>query len=440
MTARRIVFVLLAAAATLRAQTPAAPAAGRIALVGATVHPVSGPDISNGVVVLAGGKIESVSAGPAPADARVVDVRGKHVYPALIAASTQLGLVEISAVRASVDTTEIGEINPEARADLAVNFDSELLPVTRSAGILIGGVTPLGGIISGSVSALRLDGWTREDAALRSPAAISVVWPNLRIDRSPDARLSARLQEKRRDENLRRLKEAFAAARAYAKARGAEGTAGVPRHDADPKMEALRPAVEGKIPVFVVANTLAQIRGALVWAKEAGVKIVIVGGTDAWRAAGDLARAGVPVVIDPVLGLPARTDDPYDAPYSNAGILEKAGVRVAISEADSQFVRNLAHHAGTAAAYGLSREKALEAITLEPARLLGIEDRVGSLAAGKDATLIVTDGDILDFRHRVLAAWMDGRELDLSDRHKRLYERYRARPIPAPAPPAERAT
>jgi imidazolonepropionase-like amidohydrolase len=429
--------ILLAAAAvaalSLSAQTPSAAPSGRMALVGATVHPVAGPDIPAGVVVVHGTKIESVSAGPAPAGVRVVDLSGKHLYPSLIATATQLGLVEISAVRASVDTTEIGEINPEARADLAVNFDSEILPVTRSSGVLVAGITPIGGIVSGAVSALKLDGWTREDTALRSPAAVTVFWPNLRVDRSPDARFSARVQEKRRDESLRRLKEAFAAAKAYGKARDSESGTGVPRHDADPKMEALRPAVEGKIPVFVVANTLAQIKGALAWAKEGGLKIVIVGGQDAWRAAGEIAAAGVPVVVDPVIGLPARNDEPYDAPFTNAGALAKAGVRVAISEGDSQFVRNIAHHAGVAAAYGLPRDKALEAITLEPARILGIDDRVGSIAAGKDATMIVTDGDVLDFRHRVLAAYLDGRELDLSDKHKRLYERYRNRPTPGPA-------
>jgi imidazolonepropionase-like amidohydrolase len=430
----RVVLLALAAAGTLtlsaQTATPPAPSGGRVALVGATVHPVGSPDILNGVVVVNGAKIESVSAGPAPAGVRVVDLSGKHLYPSLVATATQLGLVEISAVRASVDTAEIGEINPEARADLAVNFDSEILPVTRSAGVLVAGVTPIGGIVSGSASALKLEGWTREDAALRSQAAVTVFWPNLRIDRSPEARFSARVQERRRDENLRRLKEAFASARAYGRARDAESTTGVPRHDADPKMEALRPAADGKIPVFVVANTLAQIRGALAWAKEAGVKIVIVGGQDAWRAAGELAAAGVPIVVDPVIGLPARSDEPYDAPFANAGILAQAGVRVAISEGDSQFVRNIAHHAGVAAAYGLPREKALESITLEPARILGIDDRVGSIAPGKDATLIVTDGDILDFRHRVLAAYLDGRELDLSDKHKRLYERYRNRPTP----------
>jgi len=420
---RTLVAFLLSGATALGAET--------IALVGGTVHPVSGPDLPNGTVVITDGKIAAVGANvPVPAGAKVVDVSGKHVYPTLVPAATNLGLVEISAARATVDTSETGDVNPDARADVAMNFDSELLPVTRSAGVLVAGVTPTGGIVSGSGAAMKLDGWTREDAALRAPAYVTVTWPNLSIDRSPQARFSVRIQEKRRDEALAKLKDVFAEARGYGKARAAEGKAGVPRHDFDPRLEALLPVIDGKIPVLVIADRLAQIRAALAWAKEEGLKIVIGGGRDAWRAASELASAGVPVVLDPVIGLPTRADEPYDAPFAAPAILAKAGVRVAITEGDSQFARNLAHHASVAAAYGMPRDQALAAITLEPARILGIAERVGSLAPGKDATLFVSDRDVLDFRHTVLAAYVDGRALDLSDKHKRLYERYRNRPKP----------
>lgn len=421
---KRLFAVVLLSASTLSAET--------IALVGGTVHPVSGPDIPRGTVVISDGRISEVGANvTVPAGAKVVDVSGKHVYPTLVPAATNLGLVEISAARATVDTAEIGDVNPDARADVAMNFDSELLPVTRSAGVLVAGVTPTGGIVSGSGAAMKLDGWTREDATLRAPAYVTVAWPDLAIDRSPLARLSVRIQEKRRDEELAKLKDVFAEARGYGKARAAEGKTGVPRHDFDPRLEALLPVIDGKIPVLVIADRLAQIRAALAWAKDENVNIVIGGGRDAWRAATELAAAGVPVVLDPVIGLPTRTDEPYDAPYAAAGILSKAGVRVAITEGDSQFARNLAHHASVATAYGMPRDKALAAITLEPARILGIADRVGSLEPGKDATLFVSSGDVLDFRHVVEAAWIDGRQLDLSDKHKRLYERYRNRPKPA---------
>ena len=423
---------LLSVIGLLEAQAP--PAAPRVfSLVGATIHPVSGPDIPKGTVVVRDGKIVSVSAGnAAAADGPVIDVAGKHVYPSLFPPMTLLGLAEIAAMPATVDTSELGGINPDARADVAMNFDSEQLPVARSGGVLIAGVTPTGGIISGSVAVMRLDGWTREDAALRAPAAIAVEWPDLTIDRSPTARLSVRLQEKKRDEAVEKLKNAFHDARAYGKAKGAEGEAGIPRHDGDVKLAALLPAIEQKIPVIVAANRLDQIQDALKWSKEENLRIAIWGGADAWRIAGDLAKAGVPVILDSPLELPQREDEPYDVQFSGAGKLSEAGVRVLFNEGGGggTNVRNYPQVVATAVTFGFPREKALAAMMLEPAKLLGVAERVGSLEAGKDATLIVTDGDILDLRSHVVAAYLDGRALELTDKQKRLYERYRNRPTP----------
>jgi imidazolonepropionase-like amidohydrolase len=421
-----LVSVVVFAAASVRAET--------VALVGGTIHPVSGPDISNGTIVFRDGKILSVGPGPqAPGDAKVVDVRGKHIYPSLFPVVTVLGLVEIQSVRATVDTTELGEINPQARADYAMNFDSELLPVARSGGILVAGISPIGGIVSGSLAAMRLEGWTREDATIRAPAAISVVWPDMHIDRSPTARFSVRLQEKRRDEALQKLKDVFTDAGAYAKARAAEGKSGVPRHDVDPKLEALVPAIEGKIPVVVFAHTVAQIRAALVWAKDNNLKIVLCGTEDGWRMAEEIAKANVPVLVE-TLPLPRRADEPYDAAFANPAALARAGVRVAFNEGastgEAPNARNLNHQAAAAVAYGFPREKAIAAITLEPARILNVADRLGSLEPGKDATLIVTNGDVLDLRTSVVAAYLDGKPLDLTDKQKKLYDRYKNRPRP----------
>ena len=415
-----------------------APAARTFAIVGATVHTASGADVPNGTVVVRDGKIASVGAGVAPAGVPVVDGKGRHVYPSLFPPLTALGLKEISAVRASVDQTELGDLNPDARASLAVNFDSELLPVARSGGVLVAGVTPTGGIISGSVAALKLDGWTREDATLRDPAAVTVTWPDLTIDRSPGASVSVKTQEKRRDAALEKLKNAFHDARAYAAARGAEGKSGVPRHAVDVKLAALVPALERKVPVVVAANQLAQIRDALRWAQEESLSLVIWGGADAWRMADELAKAGVPVVVDSPLDLPRRDDEPYDTEFANAGLLAKAGVKVVFNEGgdDGSNVRNLPHLAATAVTFGFPRDKAVAAMTLEPAKLLGVGDRLGSIEPGKDATLIVTDGDILDLRSRVVAAYLDGRALDLMDKQKRLYDRYRMRPTPEAKRPA----
>lgn len=428
---------LLAAAAP--SQTPPAtapkpaPAPRVYSLVGGTIHTASGPDIPKGTIVIRDGKIVSVSAGASPAaDGPVIDVTGKQIYPSLFPPVTFLGLAEIASTPATVDTTEIGAINPDARADVAMNFDSEQLPVARSGGVLIAGVTPAGGIISGSVAVMKLDGWTREDATLKAPAAIAVDWPNLQIDRSPTAPRSVRVQEKKRDEAVEKLKNAFHDARAYGKAKGAEGEAGIPRHDGDVKLAALLPAIERKIPVIVTANRLDQIRDAVKWGQEENLRIVIWGGADAWRMAGELAKAGVPVILDSPLELPQREDEPYDAQFTGAGKLSAAGVLVLFNEGggEGSNVRNYPQVVATAVTFGFPREKAVAAMTLEPAKLYGVADRVGSIEAGKDATLIVTDGDILDLRSHVVAAYLDGRPLDLTDKQKRLYERYRDRPKP----------
>jgi len=436
----RIVAASLASllcVAGIRAQDKGAPPPRVFSIVGATIHPVSGPDLAGGTIVVRDGKIASVSPGAAPEPGSpVVDGKGKHVYPSLFPPMTVLGLEEIDAVRSTVDKQELGGINPAARADVAINYDSELLPVARSGGILVAGVTPIGGIIAGTAVATKLDGWTREDATLKAPAAITIYWPDLRLDRSLTATHSVKKQEKNRDEALERLRKAFRDARAYGKARAAERTAGVPRHDFDPRLEALLPAIDGAIPVIVHAQRLAQIRDAVKWAAEEKLRLVIWGGADAWRMADELAKAGVPVILESPLELPVREDDPYDAQFADAGVLDRAGVRVAFNDGgdDASNVRNFPQLAAMAVANGYPREKALAALTLEPARMLGVDGRIGSLEPGKDATFILTDGDILDLRSRVVGAYLDGRPLDLADKQKRLYERYRNRPKPGGQP------
>lgn len=434
---RRLVpiVVLLLEAARAGAQTAASAPPRVFTLVNATIHPASGPDIASGHVVIRDGRIVEVGPGPqAAAEGPVVDLKGKHVYPSLLPPLTVLGLAEISAVRSTIDTGEIGEINPAARASVAMNYDSELLPVARSGGVLIAGVTPVGSTISGTASVMKLQGWTREDGALRDPAAITVFWPDLTIDRSPDARRTVEKQKKDRDERVKRLKDAFRDARAYAAAHAAEGRSGVPKHDFDPTLAALVPAVEGKIPVVVRAERLAQIRDAIAWARDEKLLLVLWGAGDGWRAADEIAKANVAVVIDSPHDLPLRDDEPYDSQYANASRLDAAGVRVLFNEgggSDASNVRNLPQLVSAAVSHGFPKAKALPSVTLEPARLLGVADRVGSIEPGKDATLIVTDGDLFDIRSRVVAAYLDGRELDLTDKQKRLYERYRNRPKPA---------
>jgi imidazolonepropionase-like amidohydrolase len=409
-----------------------------LVLKGATVHTAAGPAIANGVVVVADGKIAAVGGPetPVPAGAEVVDLTGKHVAPAFFAPASLIGLVEIQAVRATNDFGEVGEINPEARPDVALNLDSESIPVTRSGGVLFAALAPRGTAFPGAVSVVTLDGWTREDACITCPAAMLLEWPEMSIDRRPDARPSARVQERRRDEALELIRQTFRHAISYRIAKSAEGKAGVPGHDDSASLSALRPVLEGSIPLVIRAERKQQLEAALRFLDEdlKGEKVrpVILGGYDAPKIAAMLATRRIPVILDSVLELPLREDEPYDAPFSKAGELAKAGVLVAIGNGASSMAaattRDLPNHAAMAAAFGLDRLEALRAITLNPARIYGVDARIGSLEKGKDASLAVFTGDPLLTESVVVALYDKGVKLDLSDRHKRLWERYRNRP------------
>ena len=404
-----------------------APAQARpIALKGATIHPVSGPEIPSGTIVFANGNITAIGVdAPVPAGSEVIDVAGKHIYPGLISANSVLGLIEISAARATVDIQESGAINPSARSISSINPDSELLPVARSNGILTALVVPEGGLVSGQSAVLRMDGWTPDEMTVRAPGAMHLRWPNLTIDRDPRARKKVEDQQKDIDKAQKTIREAFQIARAYAQARKTPP----PGFQSDLRWEALAPVLEGKLPLFVHADSMSQIEAALAWAKEAQLKIVLVGGREAWRMAARLKESDTPVIIALTTALPPRRGDPYDSAFSNPARLHEAGVRFCIategrgSEATNE--RNLAYEAAMASAFGLPKDEALKAVTLYPAQLVGVADRLGSLEAGKAATLLVTNGDPLDFPTQIEAAYIDGRKIDLSNRQTRLRDKYR---------------
>jgi imidazolonepropionase-like amidohydrolase len=404
---------------------PAPPQAKPIAIKGATIHPVSGPDIPSGTIVLENGKITAIGADAAiPSGAEVVDGTGKHVYPGLINANTVLGLVEIGAVRATVDVEESGAINPNVRSITSVNPDSELIPVARAAGVLTALSVPEGGLVSGQSAVLRLDGWTPEEMTVLSPAAMHLRWPNLTINRNPRARKSVKDQQKEIEKAQKQIRDAFQIARSYWQARKSPG----PDFKSDLRWEALMPVFDGKVPLFVHASSLAQIQAALAWAKEMQLKIVLVDGDDAWRLAAQLKESDIPVILGPATSLPPRRDDDYDSGWSNAAKLQAAGVRFCIASngrGAETNERNVGYEAGLAAGYGLPKDEALKAVTIYPAQILGVSDRLGSLEKGKAATLIMTNGDPLDFPTQVEAAFIDGRKIDLSNRQTRLRDKYR---------------
>jgi imidazolonepropionase-like amidohydrolase len=428
-----IAVLLVGAPALASPEVPGAPQKGPIALVGATVHPVAAPPIEGATLVFDAGKITLVGAGASvPEGAERVDVSGKHIYPGLIDANTQLGLVEVPTVAGSRDQTETGFVNPNVRAEVAFNPDSELIPVGRSGGVLTVLTAPSGGLIRGLSAAMVLDGWTWEDMCVKGGVGLHVTWPRMQPIEAWWLEESAGQQTEERDRALKAIRQALADARAYRTAKQACADGKGPQPARDARWEAMLSVLDGKTPVFIDADDAQQIQAALAFAEAEGLRPVIVGGYDALACAALLKKHDVPVIVGGVHRTPRRPDEDYDAAFTLPARLRAAGIRFCIagqiggsSGMAPSNLRNLPYHAATAAAYGLPPDEALKAITLYPAQILGIADRAGALEAGKDATLIVTDGDPLEISTHVTAAYIQGRAVSLTDRHKRLWEKYK---------------
>lgn len=421
-----LAFILASATLWGFGQRPAPPQSRPIALVGGTIHTVAGDVLTGAVVVFNNGKITAIGKNiPYPPGTEVIDVTGKHIYPGLIDGYSNLGLTEIGAVRATNDISETGRINPNVRAEVAVNPESEHFPVTRANGITTAITAPEGGVISGTAAVINLDGWTWEDMTLKSGAALIVNWPNMTPNRAWWVTETEEEQKKNRDRNLKELTQAFKDARAYWTAHKAAAGKGksIPT---DMRWEAMIPALEGKTPVLVWANNILQIQAAVAWAEDEKIKIIIGGGYDAWRAADLLKVKNIPVLAGGILRMPTRRHEDYDTPYALPAKLYAAGVKFAIiGEGGASNERNLPYHAAMAAAYGLPKDVALKAITLFPAQVFGVDDRIGSIEVGKDANIIVTDGDPLEIATHVELEFIQGKKIDLTNRHAQLYEKYK---------------
>lgn len=419
-----LLIASIASHAWANPEVPGAPQAGPIALVGGTVHPVSAPALESGTVVFDQGKITAIGKEvPLPKGCRVVDVRGKHIYPALIDAWNNVGLIEINSIRATKDDAETGDINPNVRAQVAVNPDSELIPTTRSNGVLLTLSAPSGGVISGRSALIQLDGWTWEDMTLRSEVALHIHWPTM----SPVGDLfftaPGKEQTDARDKALDQLRTAFDQASAYAKARKAAPE----RHPIDRRWESMIPVLEGRLPVMVHADESQQIQAAVAFCLRFGLKLILHGGYDAPRCADLLKQHNIPVVLAGTYRLPLRRSDDYDAPYTVPDRLRQAGVKYCIASAKghgASNARNLPYQAANAVAFGLPADEALRAITQYPAEILGVGAEVGTLAVGKHATLFVATGDPLETSTQIVDAFIQGRQVSLNDRHKTLWRKY----------------
>ncbi len=402
-------------------QIPGAPQAKPIAIVHATVHTVSHGTINDGTVLFDGGKIVAVGQNvTVPSGAEIIDGTGKHVYPGMIAPNTTLGLTEIDAVRATNDITEVGSVNPNVRGDMAYNPDSDVPPTVRSNGVTTAEITPQGGTLAGTSSLLNLDGWTREDMDVRARCAVHMTAPRMRVIHAWWMSQTEEEQKAAMEKDLATFYGAIADARAYYLARKRDST--IAR---DQRWEAMVPVFDREIPLCIHASDAAQIRLAIDLGVKENVRIVIVGGYDAWRLAPMLKERGIPVILQRVNALPHREEESYDMAYSMPARLRDLGVKFCLSDDGSWPQRNLPFQAATAEGFGLSADEALRAVTLSTAEILGVADRLGSLDAGKDANVIVSTGDLLDIEsNNITAEYIHGRTVDLSNKQTALYQKY----------------
>jgi imidazolonepropionase-like amidohydrolase len=406
------------------------------AIVGATIHTLEGPAIADGVVVFEGGRITAVgNAGiMVPESAERIDASGKHLWPGIIHTNTVLGLSEIDTVAGSVDIAETGDTNADVDVSIAINAASKHFPVARSGGITHAVVTPRGGAVAGNNAVVRTDGWTWDEMAAVRRHSLVLRWP----DPVP-ARYAALLGppkspaelRKESEEQLESLDELLASAKAYGKAKRAADDAGR-TWEFDPQLEALQPVIQGERPVWVSAREKSAIEAAVNWGLENNLRIVIMGGRDAYLLTDLLARHEVPVVLRNIVGEPPREDDPYDVLYSLPARLEAAGVPFSIASGTfsggSSNARNITLYAGIAAAHGLDREAAYRSITLYPSRILGLDHVLGSIAPGKSASFVLTDGDLLEPATTIEQVWIDGAQPSMDDMQKAAYRKWSARP------------
>jgi imidazolonepropionase-like amidohydrolase len=424
-----ICIQLLAAGFALQAQEDVYPAkayTGKLYITNGTIHVGNGQVIENGTIEVENGKILQVGAGiAAPAGAKVVDVKGKQVYPGLILPVTDLGLKEIgNGVRGSNDYSELGEYNNSIRSIVAYNTDSKIINTLKAQGILLAGVTPQGGTISGSSSVVQLDAWNWEDAAYKIDNGIHLNMPTF-ISRPSRFAAFLGLPQQQTDptkealNKIDEIKALFRQAKGYLQ----ETT----HKETNLKYEALKGLFNKTQKLFVHASQIKQILIAIDFVKEFGFDVVLVGASESFQIADLLKQYNIAVILQDEHALPSTEDDDIDQPFKTPAVLQKAGVLFALNDehGESRY-RNLPFNAGTAAAYGLTKEQALQAITLNSAKILGVDSKTGSLEAGKDANIVVSEGDILDMRTSIIVqAFIQGREVSLENKQKQLYDRYK---------------
>ncbi len=398
-------------------------------LKGATLHTMAGADIPDGSVMVTNGRITGVGRNlNAPAGTRVIDVSGLHVYPGFIDAASEVGLSEIGAVRESSDVQEIGKFNPQLSSWEAVNPSSEHILVTRANGISSVVALPEGELIAGHASFIHLDGWTTEEMKVKGSAALYLLWPTIQTHsfHYPEGPVTKPYDEikKDHDKRLQELNGFIEDARRYSKAKAAHAS----DFQVNLRLEAMTDVIDGETPVMIEAMREREIREAVDFADRQKLRMILSGGAEAWKVTGLLKEHHIPVVLRPTLSLPEEEDEPYDQPFSTPGLLAKSDILFCFASYSAEFSRNLPYQAAAAVPFGLSHDAALKSITINTARIFGLEKQLGSIEEGKLADLMVTDGDPLETRTEVKHLFINGRDVSLNNKQLQLYLKYKSRP------------
>lgn len=393
------------------------PRNGRFLLKNATIVTVTKGTIENGSVLIANGKIQAVGKDVPAGDAEVLDCTGMFIYPGMFDGGSRLGLVEVNSIPETQDFAEVGQVTPNMEALVAVNPNSVAIPVTRVSGVTTTLATPSGGLFPGTAALINLNGYT--------PDQMYAGFKGVVMNFPSSARRST--WDRRSDEDIKKeseraqktLNEIWERATTYYQLKQAKADL-----QFYPEMEQLSKVVAGELPLLIEVNAASDILEAIKWVKEKKVKAILTGVAEGWRVADKIAEAKLPVITGPMLSIPTRQSDRYDAAYTNPGRMAKAGVKVVIRTNDAENVRNLPFNAGFAAAYGMGKEEALKAVTINAAEVFGIADRMGSIEAGKDATLFVATGDPFETKTQIRHVFIDGFRVPMSNRHIQLYQEF----------------
>lgn len=418
---KHILTLMLCAATLLQAQMVEKARVANVILKGATLHTVSdGNKVAD--LHIKDGKIMAIGNGLTAAGAETIDCTGKHIYPGLIDGGTRLGLSEIGAVSLTNDFSEIGDFIPHMKALTAVNPNSVAIPVTRVNGVTTVLAMPAGGRFPGTGSLINLVGYTPQQMYAGFDGVL-MNFPSSgrssRWDRRSDEDI-----KKAEEKALKKINDIWEKALLYAKIDSAATATRQKRNDYNPQMDALMPVVRGTAHLLVEVNKAEDILNAIKWCQEKNIKAILTGVADGWMVADKIAESGFPVITGPVLGLPRRAADRYDAIYKNPGKMLKAGVKVALRTRETENVRNIPFHAGFAAAYGMGTDEALKAVTLTPAEIFGVSDMLGSLTEGKVANLFVADGDPFEPKTTIEKLYISGRDVPMESRHTLLYDEF----------------